>query len=55
MQLIFDPCQKDGVNQIWIDMYAITNFLSKYRSYVCKGENGEYKAKNPTEDFSLPD
>lgn len=55
MQLIFDPSQKDGINQIWIDMYAITGFLSKYRSYVFKGDDGEYHAKNPTEDFSLPD
>lgn len=32
LQIIFDPSQKDGTNQIWIDMYALTNFLSSSRS-----------------------
>lgn len=36
LQLIFDESQKDGINQIWIDMYDITNFLSKNQSYVKK-------------------
>jgi len=31
MQVIFDASQKDGYNQIWIDMYAITNFLSRHK------------------------
>lgn len=34
LQIIFDPSQKDGTNQIWIDMYAITNFLSNKRAEV---------------------
>lgn len=34
MQLIFDPSQKDGWNQIWIDMYNITKFLERNRSRV---------------------
>jgi len=36
MQVIFDEVQKDGVNQIWIDFYAITKLLEKNRSYVMK-------------------
>ena len=40
VQLIFDESQKDGINQIWIDLYDITNFLAKNQSYV-KRENGE--------------
>ncbi len=32
MQLIFAPSQKDGWNQIWIDLYELTEFLSAYRS-----------------------
>lgn len=36
MQLIFDESQKDGINQIWIDMYDITNFLAKNQSYVTR-------------------
>ena len=29
LQLIFDEVQKEGTNQIWIDVYAIINFLRK--------------------------
>ena len=36
MELIFDISQKDGVNQIWIDMYPLMNFLSGYRSKAIK-------------------
>lgn len=32
MQLIFDECQKDGVNQIWIDVYHIIELLRKKSS-----------------------
>lgn len=56
LQLIFDTSQKDGTNQIWIDMYEITKFLSKYRSKVYYDkEKGEYLPVNPMTDFSLPD
>ena len=34
MQLIFDESQKEGNNEIWIDVYEIVNFLSKNRSEV---------------------
>ncbi len=44
MQLIFDPSQKDGYNQIWIDMYALTKFLQKNKSKVQKRADGEYEA-----------
>lgn len=36
MQLIFDECQKDGNNQIWIDVYQIVEFLRKNKSEVQK-------------------
>ena len=56
LQLIFDASQKDGTNQIWIDMYEIMKFLSKYRSKVYYDkEKGEYLPVNPITDFSLPD
>lgn len=44
LQLIFSPEQKDGINQIWVDCYALTEFLSAYRSrtYFCE-ETGERK------------
>lgn len=44
MQLIFDESQKDGVNQIWIDVYQIINFLKKNKSEV-------YKAHEDTKDY----
>ena len=44
MQLIFDESQKDGVNQIWIDVYSIINFLKKNKSEV-------YKAYTDTKDY----
>lgn len=34
LEVIFDPEQKDGWNQIWIDMYAITDFLEKNKAPV---------------------
>ncbi len=34
IQLIFDESQKDGVNQIWIDVYNIVEFLQKNKSEV---------------------
>ena len=44
MQLIFDESQKEGVNQIWIDVYQIINFLKKNKSEV-------YKAHEDTKDY----
>ncbi len=46
LELIFDKEQKDGYNQIWIDVYALTQFLYKNRSEVYYDKTtGEYKAK----------
>lgn len=39
MQLIFDERQKDGVNQIWIDVYQIIEFLRKNKSEVIRENN----------------
>ena len=36
MELIFDESQKDGTNQIWIDLYSITKLLLKNKSEVKK-------------------
>lgn len=44
MQLIFDESQKEGTNQIWIDVYTIINFLKKNKSQV-------YKAYEDTKDY----
>lgn len=53
MQLIFDESQKDGSNQIWIDVYPLTQFLYKHRSEVEKVENTRewrrvYDMKDPS-------
>ncbi|MDR1735383.1 MAG: M23 family metallopeptidase [Oscillospiraceae bacterium] len=32
LQIIFDPSQKDGSNQIWIDMYELTKLLESRKS-----------------------
>lgn len=34
LEIIFDSSQKDGWNQIWIDMYELTKFLSGRRASV---------------------
>lgn len=45
LQLIFSPEQKDGYNQIWIDIYALTNFLSKYRAETAWGADDVHSLK----------
>lgn len=56
MELIFNPEQKDGYCQIWINMYELTQFLSGYRSAVIKDEaSGEYIAAAPIRDTAVPD
>lgn len=42
LQIIFDPSQKDGVNQIWIDMYALTRLFSERRAYTFANGNEKY-------------
>lgn len=38
LELIFDESQKDCNNEIWVDCYALTNFLNKHRSETVKDE-----------------
>ena len=46
MQLIFDESQKEGNNEIWIDVYQIVRFLSRSRSTVIRDlDTGEYARK----------
>ena len=40
LQIIFDESQKDGINQIWIDVYNIVNLLEKNRMPVEKNADG---------------
>ena len=41
MQLIFDESQKEGINQIWVDVYEIINFLQKNKTEVYKPEESK--------------
>ncbi len=38
LQLIFDESQKEGNNEIWIDIYALTRFLAKHTQPAAKLE-----------------
>ncbi len=38
MQLIFDESQKDGANEIWIDVYELVNFLEHHKSPILREE-----------------
>lgn len=41
LEIIFDPSQKDGWNQIWIDMYHLTAFLSANRAPTAPDSEGK--------------
>ncbi|MBQ8254247.1 MAG: M23 family metallopeptidase [Clostridia bacterium] len=56
IQLIFDPSQKDGYNQIWIDCYELTNFLSQNRMSVVVSANGKDRvAEKDVIIYDIPD
>ena len=38
LQLIFDESQKEGNNEIWIDIYPLTRFLAKHTQPAVKVE-----------------
>ena len=51
MDLIFDESQKDSNNEIWIDCYELTKFLSNYRSTAQKvGDTREWIRTTPMID-----
>ena len=47
LQLIFNEVQKDGTNQIWIDVYEIIEFLRKNTSsvYMAYSDSKDYERK----------
>lgn len=52
MQLIFDESQKEGNNEIWIDVYQIVKLLQKHtspvvRDDVTKDYNRKYQFIDP--------
>lgn len=42
LQLIFDESQKEGNNEIWIDLYPLTRFLAKHTKAVKVEETKEW-------------
>lgn len=38
LQLIFDESQREGNNEIWVDVYALTRFLAKHTQPAVKVE-----------------
>ena len=55
LQLIFDESQKEGNNEIWIDLYAITRLLSHNRSAVYRDDNKEYHRSYAWEPLNYED
>lgn len=56
LQLIFDPVQKDGTNQIWLDVYQLTAFLAQNKMEVEKNsETNEWNAVNSVIYSETPD
>lgn len=55
LQLIFDKSQKDGSNQIWIDLYELTRFLESQKATVFHTKNGEYESGSWIEPFDFWD
>jgi len=46
LQLIFDESQKEGENQIWLDIYNLVRLLNKNRATVVRDSvSGEYERK----------
>lgn len=56
IQLIFDEVQKEGPNQIWVDVYHLIDFLKKNRSSVIRGneETKDYIRKYNIIDPTIP-
>ena len=56
VQLVFDEAQKDGANQIWIDLYELTKFLQQHTSPVYRvDETKEYYRKYDFMEQSVAD
>lgn len=56
LQLIFDESQKEGNNEIWINCYELTKFLSMNRSETLKNqETKEYSRVYDMKDPGIPE
>lgn len=51
LQLIFDESQREGNKEIWVDLYALTQFLSRHQSETVRNdETKEWSRKYPMKD-----
>jgi peptidoglycan/xylan/chitin deacetylase (PgdA/CDA1 family)/murein DD-endopeptidase MepM/ murein hydrolase activator NlpD len=56
LQIIFDESQKEGANEIWVDVYEITKLLQKNKSKTVRDpETKEYTRAVPFEEPPPPD
>lgn len=57
IQLIFNEVQKDGPNQIWVDVYNLVDFLKKNRSTAImnNSETKDYIRKYDILDPIVPE
>lgn len=56
LQLIFDESQKEGNNEIWVNCYELTRFLSMNRSETIKNqETKEYNRVYDMKDPGIPE
>lgn len=55
MQLIFDESQREGANEIWIDVYPLTRFLARHASQVVRNdETKEWSRRYQIRDMEIP-
>ena len=55
LQLIFDESQKDGTNQIWVDVYDLLTLLERNRATVVRTEDkADYQRKYNLYDSHFP-
>ena len=57
IQIIFNEVQKDGPNQIWVDVYNLVDFLKKNRSVsiMNNGKTKDYVRKYDIIDPIVPE
>ena len=56
LELIFSPEQKDGVNQIWVEVYPLVQLLSDHRMAVAREEgSGDWFAVHTVVTRHTPD
>lgn len=55
LQLIFDESQKEGNNEIWIDVYALCNFLRRHQSAVQRNDETKEWSAVQKQREEIPD